>query len=138
MPIPFVDTDVIIRLLTGDDPVKQTQAAALFEQVEQGKLTLAAPHTVIADAVFVLSSPRLYHLPRHEVAELLIPLVQLPGFHVQNRRAVVAALSLYATTASLDFGDALIIATMQETNAHTLYSYDAHFDRIADITRQSP
>src|SRR3954465_1236090 len=128
MAIPFVDTDVIIRLLTGDDPAKQTQAAALFEQVEQGQLTLAAPDTVIADAVFVLSSPRLYHLPRHEIAELLIPLVQLPSFHVQNRRAVVAALSLYATTASLDFGDALIIAAMQEAGAHTLYSYDMHFD----------
>lgn len=63
MAIPFVDTDVIIRLLTGDDPVKQAQAASLFEQVEQGKLSLAAPDTVIADAVFVLASPRLYHVP---------------------------------------------------------------------------
>ena len=138
MAIPFVDTDVLIRLLTGDDPAKQAQAAALFEQVEQGNLVLAAPDTVIADAVFVLSSPRLYHLPRQEIAELLIPLVQLPSFHVQNRRTVMAALSLYGTTASLDFGDALIIATMQEAGAHSLYSYDTHFDRITGITRHSP
>ncbi|MFN8491068.1 MAG: PIN domain-containing protein [Caldilineaceae bacterium] len=138
MAIPFVDTDVIIRLLTGDDPVKQAQAVALFEQVEQGKLTLAAPDTVIADAVFVLASPRLYQVPRADVAALLTSLVQMPGFHVQNRRAVLAALSLYATTSQLDFGDALIIATMQETGAQLLYSYDTHFDRIAGITRQSP
>ena len=64
MPTPFVDTDIIIRLLTGDAPVKQTKAAGLFEQVEQGHLLLAAPDTVIADAVFVLASPRLYHMAR--------------------------------------------------------------------------
>ncbi len=137
MPIPFVDTDIIIRLLTGDDPVKQAKAAALFEQVEQGQLLLAAPDTVIADAVFVLASPRLYHVARADVAALLTPLVQLTGFHVQNRRAVLAALSLYATTSKLDFGDALIIATMQEAGAQILYSYDTHFDRIKGIIRQT-
>lgn len=57
MAHPFVDTDVIIRLLTGDDPDKQQAARKLFEQVAQGTLTLAAPDTVIADAVFVLLIP---------------------------------------------------------------------------------
>lgn len=138
MSIPFVDTDVIIRLLTGDDLVKQAQAAALFEQVEQGNLMLAAPDTVIADAVFVLASPRLYHLPRAEVAALLTPLVRLSHFRLQNRSMVLAALSLYGTTAALDFGDALIIAAMQEAGSQTLYSYDTHFDRIPGLLRQEP
>jgi len=31
MPIPFVDTDVIVRLITGDDPIKQQAARALFK-----------------------------------------------------------------------------------------------------------
>ncbi len=51
MTQPFIDTDVIIRFLTGDDPEKQAAASSLFEQVEQGLLTIAAPDTVIADAV---------------------------------------------------------------------------------------
>ena len=59
MKEPFIDTDVIIRLLTGDDPEKQAKAATLFEQVEQRQITLVAPVTVIADAVYVLSSKRL-------------------------------------------------------------------------------
>ena len=50
MTQPFIDTDVIIRFLTGDDPDKQAAATALFEQVEQGLLTVQAPDTVIADA----------------------------------------------------------------------------------------
>jgi hypothetical protein len=63
MSNPFVDTDVIIRLLTGDDLRKQAQAAVLFQQVRDRALTLEAPTTVIADAVFVLASPRLYRQP---------------------------------------------------------------------------
>ena len=35
MATPFIDTDVIIRFLTGDDPQKQAAAITLFEQVEQ-------------------------------------------------------------------------------------------------------
>ena len=139
MAYPFIDTDVIIRFLTGDDPVKQQRAARLFEQVEQGNATLVAPDTVIADAVYVLSSPRLYNLPRHEVAALLIPLVRLPGFRVQNRRAVLAALSLYGYGATkLDFGDALIVASMSQSGSQTVYSFDTGFDKIPGINRQEP
>ena len=34
MTQPFIDTDVLIRFLTGDDPKKQAAAAILFEQIE--------------------------------------------------------------------------------------------------------
>ncbi len=137
MTQPFIDTDVIIRFLTGDDSEKQAAATALFEQVEQGLLTIQAPDTVIADAVYVLSSPRLYHLARSDVQQMLAALVRLPQFHVQNRLSVLQALDLYAST-RLDFGDALIIASMQQQGSQVLYSYDADFDRIEGITRREP
>jgi len=134
---PFVDTDVLIRLLTGDDLKKQGEAAALFQAVEAGSLRLAAPATVIADAVYVLSSPRLYNKSRADVAAMLIPLVRLPGFRIGNRRALLRALDLYATS-NLDFGDALIVASMEQRGARLLYSYDTHFDRIPTLARRSP
>lgn len=133
----FVDTDVIIRLLTGDDPAKQASAAALFEQVEAGTLDLTAPDTVIADAVFVLSSPRLYRRSRPEVAALLTPLVRLPHFHVQQRRTVLRALEIYGAT-HLDFGDTMIAAAMELARSPFLYSYDADFDRLSGIERREP
>jgi predicted nucleic acid-binding protein len=137
--LPFIDTDVIIRFLTGDDPAKQDTAAKLFEQIGTSTLKVTAPVTVIADAVYVLSSPRLYNLPPHEVASLLIPLVRLPSFRVKERRIVLAALSLYGSaTPQLDFGDAIIVASMQQGGSETLYSFDKDFDHISGITRQEP
>ena len=137
MPEAFVDTDILIRLLTGDDPAKQAQARALFEAVEAEHLVLAAPDTVIADAVFVLGSPRLYHLPRAEMYQLLAPVLRLPGFHVDNKRVLLRALEIFAST-NLDFGDAMIVARMEHSGSSHLYSYDADFDRIPAITRLTP
>ncbi|MDP2936908.1 MAG: PIN domain-containing protein [Dehalococcoidia bacterium] len=137
MTNPFVDTDVIIRLLAADDLEKQAEAAALFERVQAGELRLLAPDTVIADAVYVLSSARLYKLPRAKVQELLSPLVRLPGFEVQNRHALLSALDLFVTT-NLGFGDALIVASMKLAGSEAVYSYDSHFDRVPGVVRLGP
>ena len=137
MAYPFLDTDIIIRFLTGDDPQKQAAAAALFQRIEQGSLTVAAPVTVIADAVFVLHSPRLYNKLRPEVQALLTPLVQLPHFRIQQRRTVLRALELYGSSTS-GFGDAMLLAAMERARSTTLYSYDAGFDKVAGLTRLEP
>jgi predicted nucleic acid-binding protein len=138
MSYAYIDTDLIIRLLTGDDLHKQARSKALFERVERGELSVAAPATVIADAVYVLASPRLYNLTRADVAALLTPLVRLPGFHIQGRRTVHVALQLYAVHSDLDFGDALIASSMQQANSSTVYSYGRDFDRIPGISREQP
>ena len=137
MSDPHVDTDVIIRLVTGDDPVKQAEAAQLFQDVEDGKLTVRAPVTVIADAVFVLCSKRLYNMPRPQAAAALARLASIPGFRVDRRRTVIAALSLFGST-RLDFGDCMLVASMRETGATVLYSDDTDFDRFPPISRQEP
>ena len=133
----FVDTNVIIRLLTDDDPEKRRRSRQLFDRVEQGTLRVTAPITVIADAVFVLSSSRTYNMPRTVVAAQLLALVKLRSFRLKNRRAVVRALELYAAT-NLDFGDAYIAASMSESGSTELYSYDTDFDRLRGIHRTEP
>jgi predicted nucleic acid-binding protein len=134
---PHVDTDVIIRLLTGDDPTKQAQAAQLFQDVEDGKLVVRSPVTVIADAVYVLCSKRLYNLPRPQAAAALTRLVRLSGFRVDRKRTVVAALALFGST-RLDFADCMLFASMREAGSTVLYSYDTDFDKFAPLVRQEP
>ena len=136
MSDPFVDTDILVRLITGDDPIKQA-AAALFRSGATGEGAVTAPESVIADTVYVLSSPRLYAMSRDRVREALAPLLGLPAFRVRHRSEVLRALDLYATT-RLDVGDALLIAAMEEEGAVDLHSYDRHFDRIPGITRREP
>jgi uncharacterized protein len=135
--VPFVDTDVIVRLLTGDDEAKQVAALALFDEIASGRLIVAAPDTVIADAVFVLGSPKIYRIPRPRVRELLVPLILLPNFRLPNRRILLRALDIYAAT-RLDFGDAMLVAAMEKRGSRTLYSWDRDFDRVSGIQRVEP
>ena len=136
-PDSYVDTDVIIRLITHDDPKKQEAAAILFERVENGELVLTAPDTVFADAVYVLSSPRLYHLPRVEIRDVLVSLLRYINFKVDNKHALITALDLYAST-HLDFGDCFLIALATQSRTKKVYSYDHDFDKIKGIKRIEP
>ena len=134
----FVDTDVIVRLITRDDPAKAAAAAALFARVEIGQLRVAAPSSVIHDAVYVLGSPRLYALPRAEIRDALSALLGLSGFVVADRGVLLRALDVFVARRRLDFGDEMIVAAMAEAGATDLYSYDAHFDRVPGIERRPP
>ncbi len=68
---------------------------------------------------------------------MLATLVRLPSLRVENRRAVLDALDVYAAT-KLDFGDALIVASMRLAGSELLYSYDRDFDRISGISSRGP
>jgi predicted nucleic acid-binding protein len=133
----YVDADVIVRLLTGDDAGKQRRAARLFERVERGEIRLRTPVTTIADVIYVLTSPRLYAVPRGDAAEMVKVLVRLPGFDVGRRESVLGALDLFAAS-RLDFGDALIAAEMAWDGTLALYSFDRDFDRLTGLRRREP
>jgi predicted nucleic acid-binding protein len=137
MTTAFVDADVIVRLISGDDPAKQSAAAALFQHVERGTLQVTTPPTTLADCLYVLCSPRLYKFSRAEAVARLLTLVKLPHFRLGERRTLIRALELYAST-NIDFGDALIAASMFDSGASVVYSYDEHFDRLPGIIRQAP
>src|SRR3989344_4471013 len=128
----YIDTDVIIRLLTGDDQRKRQKATVLFEKVSKGEFILTAPVSVIADAVYVLSSPNLYHLSKTEIRDLLITLLSYSNFKVENKQVVIQALHYYADK-NLDFGDAILAVLTQQSRKKTIFSYDHDFNKFADI-----
>ena len=134
----FLDTNIILRFLTGDDPKKQAACSELFTQIERGEISVVVPDVVIAEVVFVLSSPRTYNHSRQEVAGLLTPLLHLSHLVVQNRHILMRALRIYADTQDLDFPDAYIVASMEQTESNTLFSYDRGFDDFPFITREEP
>lgn len=137
MTIAFVDADVIIRLVAGDDAHKQNDAIALFKQVERGEVELTSPSTTFADCLYVLCSSRLYALPRPLVVSRLLTLINLQHFRIADKSTLIRALELFAAT-HLDFGDTLIAASMFESDSRIVHSYDEHFDRLPGIERRRP
>src|SRR6266705_670488 len=134
----YIDTNIIIHFLAGNDVKKQAASSTLFDQIEKGEISVVVPEMVIAEVVYVLSSSKYFHLPRKEVAELLAPILQFPHFIVQNRHILMRALHFYANTKGLDFPDAYIISTMEQEKDSKLFSYDHDFDDFPFISREEP
>ena len=138
MDLPFLDTNVVIRYLTQDDPDQSKRAKAILDQVQAGKLQVTTSETVLGELVFVLSSKRLYQLPREEIRMYLSAIIGMKGLRLANKRMYLRALELYATLPRLDFADALSVAEMERRKLTTIISFDENFDGIEGITRREP
>lgn len=137
MSAPFLDTNVILRYLTGDDPQKQAATSLLFDRIQRGELEVTIPLLVIDEASYVLASNRNYGLPWDEVADLLSALIRTPGIRVDNKELVLESLGIVKAN-EVDFADAYIVAAMRRAGVSTVYSYDHHFNRFSDIQRIEP
>lgn len=133
----FVDANIFLRFLTNDDPVKGSACLALFQQARQRTIELATSESVVAEVVYVLSSPRLYNLDRAEIRDRLYPLLSLPGLKLPDQTLFLRALEIYVSQ-PVDFEDALTVAHMQSQGLQEIYSYDRDFDRFPELKRREP
>jgi len=136
--VRFLDTNVIIRLLTRDDQVKAEASLELFKRIGQGVEEVQICESMVAEIAYVLSSRALYNLDHSEIRDRLAPLLGLRGLRVPNKTIVLRALDLYAEHSVLDFEDALAVSYMEAQRIEEIYSYDHDFDRVQSITRVEP
>ncbi len=135
----FVDTNVFLRYLTGDDQVKAHACYQLFQRVNHGDEELFTCESIISEVVYVLSSTRApYRLSHDEIRDRLVPILTLRGLRLPQKRVYLEALDLYASSPYLDFEDALAVAHMQQQGIGEIVSYDRDFDRVTGIRRTEP
>jgi predicted nucleic acid-binding protein len=134
----FVDTNVFLRYLTNDDPIKAQACRRLFQEAEQGREQLTTCEAVVGEVLYVLCSPRLYRLSHPDAVARLRPLVTLRELHLPQKQLYLRALDVFASHPFLDIEDALIIAHMERRGVENLLSYDTDFDRVVGVTRRDP
>jgi len=134
----FIDANIFLRYLTGDDVVKANACFALFQRLVRDEEQVTTSETVIAEVVYVLKSRSLYGLAAGEIQQRLLPLLLMRGLRLRERRTIVRALDIFASHPTIDFEDALSVAHMEREGIAELYSYDRDFDRIAEVTRVEP
>lgn len=137
MRMMFLDANIILRFLTRDDPVKAQRCFELLQRADRGEVQLVTSESVIAEVVYVLSSPRLYHLPPARIRDLLLPIINMRGLRLSPRRLYQRALAVYAGH-HVDFEDALTVAHMERRGISEVLSYDQHFDRVEGVVRREP
>ena len=127
----FVDTNVLIRHLTGDPPAQARRASSFLAQADELLLT----DVVAAEVVYVLES--YYELERARVAELLRAIVGFPAILVLDAALLLRALELYEIE-RLDFADAYLVAAAETSGVGRVASFDRSIDRVGTIARVEP
>lgn len=133
----FLDANIFIRHLTNDHPVQSPACYALIQAIEQGRVQAWTSDLVISEVVYVLTSKALYNVSRDVLRNLLLPLIELAGIMLPNKRLYRRVFDLYITL-PIDYVDAYNAALIESRKQFEVYSYDADFDRILGIKRLEP
>jgi predicted nucleic-acid-binding protein len=118
MSLPItLDTNLLVRLLTNDDPQQAGRVAELID----ASPACFVPITVVLELEWVLRGA--YRLPRQAIISALRGLLQIRQLHLEQEEQVVQAIDWYAQ--GLDFADALHLLRSEGCSA--LISFDRAF-----------
>lgn len=98
-----VDSNVLLRFLTGDNKAEQAEAARLIGSAERGGLFLNS--IVLVEVHWLLR--RAFKRSKEEVLQALDDLVDSRQFTIEERERVIRAIAI-ARSSRADFTDAMI------------------------------
>jgi predicted nucleic-acid-binding protein len=127
----FLDTNVLIRHLTGDPPVQSRRATAFLAAADE----LLMPDLIVAEVVFVLES--FYEVERERVAELVRAVIGFPAIVVVDAPLLLRALEVYEVD-RIDFAEAYLVASAEATGVDAIASFDRGIDGVPTVRRVEP
>lgn len=126
----LLDTNVVIRHLTGDPPDMAKRATRFLA----AEVDLVIADLVLAECVYVLES--VYRIDRVGVAQLMRSALTLPTISA-NVELLLRALEIYELD-RLDFAEAYLVAAAELTGVRSIASFDKAIDRVPSVERLSP
>jgi predicted nucleic acid-binding protein len=121
--VNFVDTNLVIRYLTNDEPSLAERAARVIDSDSPVYLT----DVVIAEIGYVLTS--IYEMQRPVVIDHLIALLQKRNIRTFgfDKNLALQALILCRPSHWVSFADAMLWASARSAVDGVIYTFDQHF-----------
>jgi predicted nucleic acid-binding protein len=130
----LLDTNVVIRFLTGDHPKHSPRSRKLFARAAAGEVTLVLTDLALAETAWVLQS--FYSLDRRAIAAALEGVIESAGIEVENCAVLTSALRHFAQS-GVNFVDAYHVAVAAGESID-IASFDRDCDQFAGIRRIEP
>jgi predicted nucleic-acid-binding protein len=127
----LVDTNILVRHLTGDPPAQAERATAFL--AADHELILA--DLILAEVIYVLES--FYAHPRTQIAEAARSLLAFPSVAAYDQELLLRAIELYEGD-RLDFADAYICAAAELSGVGAVASFDRSIERVTTVQRVEP
>lgn len=127
----FVDTNVVVRHLTGEPPDLADRATRYFATERDLLLT----DLVVAETVYVLES--FYEAPRSQVAEAVRSLLAFDSIVCVDPALLLRAIEIFEVD-RLDFAESYLVACAESTGVGRVASFDQAIDRVDTVERVEP
>jgi predicted nucleic-acid-binding protein len=127
----FVDTNIIVRHLTGDPPEQAQRATRFLREAEELLLT----DLIVAETVYVLES--FYEVPRERVAELVRAVISFPPIVVIDEQLLLRAVEVYEMDRP-DFAEAYLVACAEVAGIRAVASFDRSVGRMSTVRHIVP
>lgn len=127
----FVDTNILVRHLTGDPPAMARKATAYLASAAD----LLLADLIVGETVYVLES--FYEVSREQIAEAMRSLVAFPAVETVDPALLLRAIEVYEVD-GLDFAEAYLVACAETTGVGAVASFDRAIDRVTTVTRIVP
>ena len=127
----LLDTNVLVRHLTGDPPDLAARATTYLSTAE----ALILPDLILAEVVYVLES--FYEVPRDRVVELARSIITFGSIQTMDPGVLLRAVEIYEVH-RIDFSDAYLVALAETVGVDDIASFDRTTDRVPTVNRIEP
>ncbi len=127
----FVDTNILVRHITGDPPGQATRATRFLGNADE----LFLVDVVVAEFVYVLES--FYEVERTRVAEFVRAILAFDPIRVVDEELLLRAVEVYEIE-RLDFAEAYLVASAERSGVAAVASFDRSIDRVTTVRRIEP
>ena len=127
----FVDTNVLVRHLTGDSPDLAERATALLAQTEE----LLLADLIVAEIVYFLES--FYEVPAEKVGELVRSVIAFDSIRTLDPALLLRSLEVYVNH-RIDFAEAYLVASAESAGVEHVASFGRSVDRVPTVSRVEP
>ncbi|MEI6728407.1 MAG: PIN domain-containing protein [bacterium] len=105
----LLDTNILIRVITGDDPKLSPKARQIIEKAVTANYKLVVTPIIVAECLYVLTSKALYGLSRDKSVLALQVVLNLKNLVLEEKEALNLALEIYQNH-NIDFADCYLLA----------------------------
>ncbi len=129
----LVDTNILLRFLSGQPATQAAAARKLFSRAAAGEIVLDVSPVIVAETLYTLIS--FYGVERKIAADKLSVLLQQHGVKLRDAGQVLSALEGLQTV-NVGCADAFLVAGAREDNVEVV-SFDRDFEKL-NVTRYEP
>ncbi|PJC80984.1 hypothetical protein CO009_00725, partial [Candidatus Shapirobacteria bacterium CG_4_8_14_3_um_filter_35_11] len=89
----IIDTNILLRLFTGETGLLQDEARKILDKIDNGKISALVNELVIAECIWVLLS--VYKKTKPEVVEAIENIILRDGYEIRDKDIISESLNIF-------------------------------------------